>query len=171
MVRGAGRGGGLPALIRRELESRPGPAGPITVVLPMPPSANRYWRHWGARPVVSPEALEYKATVGLCALAAGITTPFTGPVALSLEVYRAIKKGDLSNRVKVLEDALQGHAYLDDDQVVEIHCRRHDDPDDPRVEVTVAPAPWAVTESIEQESRDRERQAARRRARRAAARG
>lgn len=161
------------ALIKAALlaQQGPDPDTPVMVVLPMPPSANRYWRHWGVRPVVSPEALAYKAQVGLLCLACGLHRPFLGPVALDVQVHRAQKSGDLSNRIKVLEDALQGHAYLDDDQVVEIHARRHDDPEDPRVVVTVTPAPWADAERVLQESRDRERQAARRRQRRAAARG
>lgn len=106
----------------------------IHLSLPYPPSANRYWRSFRGTTVVSSEAKQYKRDV---ALLAGGTEPFEGDVILCLDVYRARKAGDLSNRIKVLEDALQGIAYIDDKQVVEIHARRFDDARNPRVEVTI----------------------------------
>jgi crossover junction endodeoxyribonuclease RusA len=63
--------------------------------------------------------------------------PFAGPVAVYLHVYRARKAGDLDNSAKVLLDALQGVAYNDDAQIVELHLYRHDDKANPRVEVEV----------------------------------
>jgi Holliday junction resolvase RusA-like endonuclease len=57
-----------------------------------------------------------------------------------LVVYRPRKAGDLSNRIKVLEDALNGIAWIDDKQIVEIHARREDDASNPRVEVRIEEA-------------------------------
>lgn len=62
------------------------------------------------------------------------------PVAVSVGVFRALPKSrpksvaaeadtarpDLDNVVKVVLDALNGLAYADDAQVVEIHATKHD---------------------------------------------
>jgi crossover junction endodeoxyribonuclease RusA len=98
-----------------------------TFTLPYPPSANRYWRSFGGHVVVSTEAKQYKASAALMARSSGVI-PVDGDVVLHLDVYRPRKAGDLSNRIKVLEDALIGVAYIDDAQVVEIHARRFDEP-------------------------------------------
>jgi crossover junction endodeoxyribonuclease RusA len=107
------------------------------LVLPFPPSANRYWRSVQDRGVLlSAEARRYKEDAGMVALAAGVR-PVDGPVALTVTLYRPAKRGDLDNRIKVLLDALNGIAYRDDSQVVELHAYRLDDKDHPRVEVQV----------------------------------
>lgn len=48
-------------------------------------------------------------------------------VKLTIWWRRERRAGDLSNRIKVLEDALKGHAYVDDGQVIELHAIRSDD--------------------------------------------
>ena len=115
--------------------ARPEPAVQ-SLVLPLPVSANRYWRNYRGRTVVSAEAKDYKMAVCLQASHLGVR-PFTVPVAVYLRVYRARRTGDLDNFVKVLLDALCGVAYADDKQIVELHSWRFDDPRDPRVEVEV----------------------------------
>lgn len=112
----------------------------MKLTLPYPPSANRYWRVWRGRPVLSEEARSYKQGVKLRALTEGLRKPPSGPVVLSLVVYRPRRAGDLSNRIKVLEDALEGIAFEDDSQVVEIHARREEDAANPRVVITVEAA-------------------------------
>ena len=107
-----------------------------SIVLPLPPSGNRYWRHYNGRTVVSDAAKAYRHGVMLQAQAHNLR-PFAGPVAVYVRVYRARKAGDLDNFKKVLYDALQGVAYNDDDQIVEEHAWRYDDKDNPRVEVEV----------------------------------
>lgn len=119
----------------------------MRLVLPYPPSANRYWRTRvagrGPRAFVqtylSEEAKAYKAEVARLMRINGVR-PMSGPVVLTLDVYRPRKAGDLSNRIKVLEDALNGFAYEDDSQVVALHVLRHDDKACPRVEVETAEA-------------------------------
>jgi Holliday junction resolvase RusA-like endonuclease len=54
-----------------------------------------------------------------------------------MDFYMARRNGDVSNRVKALEDALSGYAYDDDLQVVRHTDARHLDMDNPRVEVSV----------------------------------
>jgi len=105
-----------------------------SIVLPVPPSANRYWRNYNGTVVVSAEAQDYKAGVQLQARYAHLQ-PFGGEVAMYVHVYRAQKRGDLDNFAKVLGDALNGVMYHDDSQVVELHMWRHDDKAQPRVEV------------------------------------
>lgn len=107
-----------------------------SIVLPYPPSANRYWRSYGGRIVVSADAKAYKAGVWMQAQQARLQ-PFSGPVAVYVHAYRPRKVGDLDNANKVLLDALCGIAYQDDAQIVELHSWRHDDAQNPRVEVEV----------------------------------
>lgn len=88
--------------------------------------------------VISDDARLYKAAVGWQCQAAGVA-PYTGPVRVTLTFYRPAKRGDLSNRIKILEDALNGHAYNDDAQIVELHAFRREDKRNPRVEVDIVP--------------------------------
>lgn len=108
----------------------------MNLVLPMPPSANRYWRMWQGRMVVSTEARNYKEQAGWIAKAeAG--DMIDGDVSLTIRVFRPQKRGDLDNTLKVLIDALKGVAFEDDNQVREIHAYLADDKNNPRVEVGI----------------------------------
>lgn len=108
----------------------------MRLTLPYPPSANRYWRNVSGRMIRSREANEYKEQVGKHCAGLGMEV-FAGDVCVSLDFYRPAKRGDLDNLLKVVFDSLNGWAYADDKQIVEIHAMRHDDKDDPRVEVHV----------------------------------
>lgn len=105
---------------------------------PLPPSANKNWRFAHGRVIVSQEAANYKETVKMLARVDGATL-IKGPVALTVDVYRPRKSGDLDNYLKVLLDALQGVFYRNDSQVREIHATLHEDRHEPRVEVTAEP--------------------------------
>ncbi len=117
----------------------------LHVVLPEPPSANRYWRAWRGRLVRSPAANAYATAVGMLVRArrTGCTKK---TIAVTLHWYRGRRSGDLDNRAKVVLDALQGAAYERDSQVVELHMYRHDDANKPRMEVVVrevaTPGQW-----------------------------
>lgn len=106
------------------------------LTLPYPPSANRYWRTWRNRVVLSRDAREYKEQAWWEAKAQGVE-PLAGEVAVTIHIYRPIKRGDLDNRLKVVIDALNGVAYGDDKQIIELHAFRHDDKQNPRVEIEV----------------------------------
>lgn len=108
----------------------------IRIVLPMPPSANRYWRNYRGVTVSSEEARAYKREVAYLARQAGIQ-PVHGPLRVTLHFYRPRRAGDLDNRIKVGIDALNGLAWADDAQIVELHCYRRDDKKNPRMEVEV----------------------------------
>lgn len=109
----------------------------IRITLDYPPSANRYWRiDRRGFAFVSPEAKAYKANTAMRAKLARLK-PLQGAVAMTLCVYRPRRVGDLENRLKVLEDALNGIAYEDDSQITEVHMYRFEDKANPRVEVTL----------------------------------
>ena len=109
----------------------------MNVTLPVSPSANRYWRKTRTGQVyVSAEAKAYRETVGWTCRAAGIE-PLAGPVSLTLHVYFTGRALDTDNYVKILSDALQGHAYRNDNQVDELHVYRQRDRSRPRIEVEV----------------------------------
>lgn len=110
------------------------------LVLPYPPSANIYWRHNRGHIHRSNEANKYIGDVVSLCKVAGLA-PLGGEICLSLDFYRPAKRGDLDNSLKVLIDSLRGQAYMDDKQIVELHAMRHDDKDDPRVEIVITEIP------------------------------
>ena len=111
----------------------------IELILPYPLSANRYWRpvNIGKHITIVPtkEAKSYKAEVAWLARQAGVQQPLQGRIALHVQLYpqrpqdwarRAkrepltwdddVRCNDLGNAEKVLSDALNGVAWLDDKQ-------------------------------------------------------
>lgn len=107
----------------------------IALTLPVPPSANRYWKTTArGRIYETDEAKAYKQEVWL--RTRGVDR-LAGDVCINFSVYRPRKAGDLDNYQKILFDALQGIAYENDNQIVEIHGFRHDDADNPRVEILI----------------------------------
>lgn len=111
----------------------------MTITLPVPPSANRYWRNFNGRMVTSTEARTYKESAAWLARAAGAEL-IAGDVSVTMRVYRPAKRGDIDNYLKVLCDSMQGVFYADDSQIVRIVAERYDDKKNPRVEVEVTPA-------------------------------
>jgi len=143
--------------------------GPVTLVLPYPISENRYWAtrviklkktgKWASMTYVTPEADAYRQQVALLALQAGVRKPIVGRTLITLDLYphrpldwaKRTRKDpdgwadtvqciDLGNSEKVLCDALNAIAWLDDKQLWDIHKRKHE-PDEhgARVVVTISP--------------------------------
>lgn len=110
--------------------------GPIIVTLPYPPSFNHYWRSGPRGIYISAEGKQFKGRARATLMPLRLA-PIAGPVTVTMDFYRPRKTGDLDNNFKCLLDCLQGAAYLNDSQIVEIHARRFDDKENPRVEVTV----------------------------------
>lgn len=117
----------------------------IRLILPMPPSSNRYWRSaavknksgkWIAVTYLSDEAKEFKKIVQRIACR---KTLIYGEVVVTVKVFRARRSGDFHNRKKVLYDAMQGIVYANDSQIVEDHGFQRDDAKRPRVEVEIQP--------------------------------
>lgn len=138
-------------------------SGAVTLTLPYPISANRYWR-----PVKLPkhitivptsEAKQYKTEVAWLAKQSGIRAPIQGRVAIAYQLFpnrpqdfatRMRKFGeawddtvmciDLDNAQKVMLDALKGVAFDDDKWVRRITAERME-PDEhgARLVVTITP--------------------------------
>ena len=111
----------------------------MNVILPLPPSANRLWRYANGRAYVTREARAYKELCYWTAKKQG-ANPLDGPVILRGTVYFGRKNGDLTNRIKILEDALEGACYHNDSQVVRIDLAKGYDKEQPRVELDVLEA-------------------------------
>ena len=134
----------------------------ISLTLPYPLSANRYWRTYMPKgfkaPVttLSSEAKEYKNAVKLLAKQAGILRPIMGRVAVTIRLYpnrpqdwqKRVKADpvawddtvqclDLDNANKVLFDSLKGVAIDDDRWVRRITSERMEPDGEGRVEVTI----------------------------------
>jgi len=134
----------------------------ITLTLPYPISANRYWRTYMPKgfkaPVTVPssEAKAYKAQVCGLAKIAGIKAPITGRVAVEIRLYpnrpqdwqKRVKRDpatwddtvqclDLDNANKVLFDALKGVAIDDDKWVRRITSERMEPDGEARVVVKI----------------------------------
>lgn len=101
----------------------------VVLLLPEPPSANRYWRTHGHITYKTREAKAYAELVSAHArieqVRDGIAFP-TGDVSIVLVWHRGRKTGDLDNRSKVLYDAMQGTVYTDDKQIAQDWRRRCD---------------------------------------------
>jgi len=134
----------------------------VTLTLPYPISANRYWRSFVPRGqkraivTLSDEAKVYKKQVAGIVLAAGIKAPFDGRVAVDIALYpsrpkdwqRRAKKNpecwdddvmsiDLDNANKVLLDSLKGLVFHDDKWVRKLFGERMEPDGEARVVVTV----------------------------------
>lgn len=120
--------------------------GIASYTLPMPPSANEYWRSFAVkgkvRVVLSAKAKSYKEAVADLAHRLGMKPEVSHGVAVSIKVYRNQASGDLDNRIKVTLDALRGVAFEDDKQVVEIYAQRFEDKGNGRIVISVTPRPW-----------------------------
>jgi crossover junction endodeoxyribonuclease RusA len=109
---------------------------PGRITLPEPPSANRWWRKFRGRMVLSAAARKYKADLEVCRGRMLVR----GPVKVTMDWYRGRKSGDLDKRIGIALDALQGVLFENDSQVVELVARRFEDKTNPRLEVTVEAA-------------------------------
>lgn len=124
----------------------------VELLLPYPPSANRYWRTRVVTPrgkepfvstYVSKEAEQFKETCGWLARGAGVRAPLAGRIAIDYTLHPKLPQDwrtrarkdpmgwddtvmciDLDNANKVLLDALKGIVFEDDKWVRQIVARR-----------------------------------------------
>ncbi|MCC6641781.1 MAG: RusA family crossover junction endodeoxyribonuclease [Deltaproteobacteria bacterium] len=108
------------------------------LVVPVPPSSNRYWRVDKGVTHLSAEARDYRRTVARACAEKRLQCVDDGDVVLRLVWYRAARRGDLDNRLKQFLDAAQGHLWKTDAQISEIRFRRCEDKQNPRLEVLMA---------------------------------
>lgn len=123
------------------------------LTVPLPPSVRDAWRPVKGRGFVpTDEVLQYRAQV---AQVLHGCLPIVGPVVCECTIYFARDSGDLSNRLKVLEDSLEGFAYHDDKQIRGYtRLWREVDPASPRVVFRVEGERFATKEEARAE-RDR----------------
>ena len=144
----------------------------VTLVLPYPVSANRYWRTFMPRgfkaPVttLSDEAKAYKKLVSRAAKLAGVLKPISGRVEIAYTLYPSLPQDykkrmakdpagwddtvqciDLDNAQKVLMDSLKGVVMEDDKWVRRIVAERAEPDGEARLIVTVT----AIATSTPQE--------------------
>lgn len=135
----------------------------ITLELPYPVSANRYWRSFPHKAtgrtitIVSDEAKAYKREVGWIAREAGIKTPLLGKVRLEYVLHpkrpqdwekrqrkdpsgwdETVQCMDLLNANKVLCDALIGIVYPDDKWIWKATAERGEPREKPGVVVRIS---------------------------------
>lgn len=101
----------------------------IVLTLGYPVSANRYWRIARNRLFLSSEAKAYKNAAKIEFAKTGAIA-LTGLVTVALMLHPKLTKSgeaskvriDLDNCLKVVIDALNGLAYIDDKQIVRINA-------------------------------------------------
>lgn len=117
--------------------------GGVSLVLPLPPSVNSYWRSVPAtrnriaRVLISEQGRRFKAACRRAA-AAQCAKPLAGDVSIRCVVYFKDRRRDLDNVLKPLLDALNGVVYRDDRQVAHLEFTKALDARRPRVEMAVA---------------------------------
>lgn len=118
----------------------------MKLTLPYPPTLNNLKAVVRGRLITTKAAREYADTCQKLARLQGAKV-LTGPVSVSVDVFRPRKAGDLDNTLKAAFDSLKGIAWEDDAQVVEIHARRMDDKHQPRIELRISLAGIEGTET------------------------
>jgi crossover junction endodeoxyribonuclease RusA len=99
----------------------------IELALPFPPSVNHYYRHVGARTLISRGGRAYRDAV-VALLRPRRSQPLTGRLMVAIQIHPPDRRRrDLDNVQKSLLDALQ-HAgvYADDSQIDTLTITRRD---------------------------------------------
>lgn len=118
----------------------------MKLTLPIPPSNNHYKRYYceqdsshrvGA--FVPAHVKQYKADAGWLAKQAGARV-IEGDVAVVMNVYLGKLDIDADNLFKVVLDALNGIAWADDSQIVDLHIRKHRGQRRRRLEIEIGQA-------------------------------
>lgn len=96
------------------------------LLLPYPPSVNRYWRYANGRAYVTAEGKSYKAAVLQCV--GRRPSPIADRVAIAINVYPPDRRArDIDNLLKALLDALtNAGVWVDDEQVDRIEIERRE---------------------------------------------
>lgn len=96
-----------------------------------PPSVNAMY---SGKRFLTDVARAYKAEVGWMY---SDLSPSFARLRVDLRLYRPRKRGDIDNVLKMCFDSLNGFAWGDDEQIVELHMLRFDDKDNPRIELDI----------------------------------
>lgn len=109
----------------------------IKLTLPWPASnGNHQYTIARNRKILSGSARLYKKEVDAWCLVERVK-PLGGPLRATIRLFRPRRVGDVDGPIKQILDAVQGHAYANDSQIVELHVYRGDDKHRPRVELEI----------------------------------
>lgn len=122
----------------------------IMLTLPVPPSINHQYATVNGRRLLSSVGRAYKAQVGQLvwlklaqsADRASLLSRFQSEwLALSIRFYfTSALRRDVDGGLKIAQDALCEGLGINDNRIVETHLYKHIDRDNPRIEVSLAPA-------------------------------
>lgn len=88
-------------------------------IRPVPKGRPRKGKHGFYTP---PETRQYESEVKILA-SQQIKTPFEGDLSVDIKFYLKGRRGDIDNYVKSLLDGLNGVAWKDDHQIVDLRAR------------------------------------------------
>ncbi len=101
-------------------------SGMVELILPWPPSINRYWRRRGSQYFISKEGQDFRKNVIL--LCKEIPKIFDKNDKLFIDIKASPpdkRRRDIDNILKALMDSLQhAEVYHDDNQINKIHIER-----------------------------------------------
>ena len=96
------------------------------ISLPYPPSGNHMWKHAGGKHYLTKAAMAYYSQVAYIIAQTGMRLGLEERLAVEVDVYPPDKrKRDLSNVIKVLEDACtKAGLWQDDSQIDRLVVQR-----------------------------------------------
>jgi len=110
----------------------------IRLTIPVPPTTNHYYAVVRGRKIVSKAGREWTAQAVRSIREQHTGPAFTGDVRIEATWYRERRSGDLSNRIKPTEDALQKAGVLENDsQIAELEWKRREDKANPRLVLVI----------------------------------
>lgn len=94
--------------------------------LPYPPSGNHMWKHAGGKHYLTKQAMAYYSQVAYVIAQAGMAMNLEDRLHVEVDVYPPDKRRrDLSNVIKVLEDACtKAGLWQDDSQIDSLVIKR-----------------------------------------------
>lgn len=120
------------------------------IVLPWPPSVNRYWRQFQGRVLIAAGGRRYRTDVELVVMLTKAQTFGAAPVDVEIAAwFPDRRRRDIDNVLKAPLDALT-HAgvWQDDSQIQSLSIRRAGiDQAKPRLEITIKPAATGYQEA------------------------
>lgn len=122
----------------------------ITLTLPVPPSVNHQYATVNGRRLLSAKGRTYKHFVGQQILVALAQSPHRATLRQTLQQARlslsihfffaSALRRDTDGGLKIAQDALCEGLGLNDNRVVETHLYKHQDRDNPRMEIQLSVA-------------------------------
>ena len=94
----------------------------LRITLPWPPSVNRYWRHVGARVLLSENGRKYRQHVADLVMVARCSGRFSADQRLMVDITANPpdrRRRDLDNIPKALLDALEAAGVMPDDEQID----------------------------------------------------